>query len=64
VKQHDIGAWVQLQMQVCSAGCIGFSGVGNDDFEFRIFGASVFNASEQDGVCVGGIAASNKEAVG
>ena len=63
VKQHHVGAGLQRQVQIGGAGRIGFARVGHNDFEVWIFGPSIFNAPEQNGMRVGCVAARNEQAV-
>ena len=51
-------------MQIGIASGIRAAGIGDDDFELRIFLARIFYAPKQNGMGVGGIAARDEQTVG
>ena len=63
VKEHDICAGLQGKVQVGTAGSVCFAWICNNDFQSWILGLCIFNSSEQNGVCVGSIAACYEQAI-
>ena len=51
-------------MQISITSGIRTAGIGDDDFELRIFLARILYASKQNGMGIGGVAARDEQAVG
>ena len=62
VEQGDIGAGQQRQIQIGNLSGISFARVSKNDFEVRIALFGFFNASKQDRMRIGGVAANDEDA--
>ena len=64
MKQHHVRARLQRQVQVGQLGRVGASRIGDDDFQIRIGFFRVFDATKQNRVRPGRVAANNEDAGG
>jgi len=64
MKEHDVAARLQWQVEVGQAGGVGAARVGDDDLHVGACGLGFFDAAKQHRVCPGGVAADDEQAVG
>ena len=64
VEQHDVGAGLDGQVQICDSRSVGLAGVAENDFESGVGLLCVFNAPEQNRVGIGRVAADDEDARG